>query len=104
VKPGAFLPARDGATSVYRTRGLTEEEIWILGEAKVTGPTRKTLYGRGDLPVSAVHATGLRVDPDDSPPRHAAIVGWPEEKDARLSLAQQLAAKASLKLRGAEAA
>lgn len=98
MKPRAFLPGPDGTTSTFRTHGLTPDEIWTLGESRVAAPR---LYGRGDLRVSSVVATGLTVDPDDDPPRHAGIVGWPESKDARLSLAQRLAASAALRLRGA---
>ena len=66
----------------------------------MAAPLGRPLYGRGDLSVSSVLATGLTVDPDDNPPRHAGIVGWPETKDARISLAQRLAASALLRLRG----
>jgi hypothetical protein len=99
VKRRAFLPARDGSTSTFRTRGPPESEIWALGDLRVAPPPNGRLYGRGDLPVSVVIAAGLRVDPDDIPPRHAAIVGWPAEKDAQNSKAQELAAAAALILR-----
>jgi hypothetical protein len=99
VKPRAFLPAPDGITSSFRTRGLAEEGIWALGELRVASAQDGRLYGRGDLPVRSVTATGLRVDADDDPPRHAGIVGWPEDKDARTSRAQELAAAATLVLR-----
>jgi hypothetical protein len=88
-------------TSTFRTHGLTPEETWALGESQVAAPRGRRLYGRGDLSVSSVVATGLTVDPDNDPPRHAGIVGWPDGKDARLSLAQRLAASAALRLREA---
>lgn len=100
VKPGAFLPGRDRTTSVFRTAGLTDAAIWLIGQQHVAGPSNRRLYGRGDLRVRMVLRVGLRVTADDSPPRHAAIVGWPEEKDAQLSLAQQLATTATLQLCG----
>ena len=99
VKPTAFLPGPDGTTSTFRTHGLTTDEIWALGESRVAAPRGRRLYGRGDVRVSSVVATGLTVNPDDDPPRHAGIVGWPDGKDARLSLAQRLAACAALRLR-----
>jgi len=99
VKPRAFLPGPDGTTSTFRTHGLTADEIWALGESLLAAPRGQHLYGSGDLSVSSVVDTGLSVDPDNDPPRHAGIVGWPEGKDARLSRAQRLAASASLRLR-----
>jgi hypothetical protein len=93
------LPGPDGTTSTFRTRGLQPHEIWTLGESRVGAPAGKSLYGWGELAVSSVLKTGLIVDPDDDPPRHAGIVGWPEGKDARVSLAQRLAASAALRLK-----
>jgi len=43
-----------------------------------------------------VFVVGLEVHPDNKPKRHAAIVGWPEEKDRRMDLAQKIAAAAEL--------
>jgi hypothetical protein len=39
------------------------------------------------------------LEPDDNPPRHANIVGWPAGKDAQKSLAQQLASETELILK-----
>lgn len=100
VKPNAFLPEPIRlATSVFRTDGLPEAEIWRIGQAYVAGPTGRTLYGRAEVVVSQVEATGLRVNPDNVPERHAEIVGWPQRKDERLALAQELAAVAVLRFR-----
>ena len=98
VKPAAFLPAPDGTTSVFRIQELSEPEVWRLGDQYVARPRGRRLHGRGDLKHTNVTATGLRVEPDNSPPRHAAIVGWPDEKDAQMSVAQQLASTAVLRL------
>ena len=100
VKPNAFLPEPRGlATSVFRTYGLTETEIWEIAGAHVSGPTGRPVYGRADILASQVEATGLRVNPDNVPERHANIVGWPQRKDEQLALAQELAAAAVLRLR-----
>ena len=32
VKYSAFLPAPDGTTSVFRVSGLTEEQVWEVGD------------------------------------------------------------------------
>ena len=100
IKPHAFLPEPSTrATSVFRTSGLIETEIWRIAEEHVSGPAGRTIHGRADILVSQVEATGLCVDPDNVPERHAEIVGWPQEKHERLSLAQHLAAVAELRLR-----
>ena len=100
VKPHAFLPEPSRlATSVFRTHRLTESEIWALGETYVAGPTGRTLHGRADLLVSQVETLGLRLNPDNVPERHAEIVGWPQAKSEQLSLAQELAVVALLRLR-----
>lgn len=58
----------------------------------------RILKGWGDVVAGAVFDVGLDVRPDNVPERHAAIVGWPERKDEQLSLAQRLAAVATLNL------
>ena len=47
VKYGAYLPAPDGETSVYRISGLSEEEIWEIGQEYVAKPSRRTLLRAG---------------------------------------------------------
>jgi len=96
VTPTAFLPSDDdGTTSTYHTSGLTDEEIWSLGHAHVHV---HKIYGRGDVAVSTVTANGLVVDADYEPTRHVNIAGWPRDVDDQLSLAQSLAAEATLHL------
>ncbi len=100
VKPRALEPwAQDNATSVFRIAALTDGEIWSLGQTYVANPRNGTIHARADLVVFAVLAVGLRVDAAEPPPRHASIVGWPTEKDAKMSLAQRLAAEAALVLK-----
>jgi hypothetical protein len=38
-------------------------------------------------------------DYNNSPARHVDLLGWPEEKDRQLSIAQALAAEAALVMR-----
>lgn len=100
VKSVAFLPRDDNLQlSVFRTEGLTEAEIWKIGEENVARLTHRNLHGRGDITASIVQAQGLHIDPDDSPRRHANIIWWPEDKPKRLEIAQELAASATLILR-----
>ncbi len=104
VTERAFLPVLDHtisalATSVYRTEGLGDDEIWALGEAEVCAPSGKPCYGVGEVSPGEIARVGLDVASDDAPSRHANIIGWPGDKNARKSRAQQLAALATLKLR-----
>ncbi len=98
VKPDAFLPLRDTLeTSVFRTVGLDRGEIRRIGDM-VGRPSERTLKGWGNVIAGVVFDVGLGVRPDNVPERHAAIIGWPEQKDEQISLAQQLAEAATLHL------
>jgi len=100
VKPVAFLPRDDNLRlSVFRIDGLTEGEIWEIGEEVVARPAHRNLHGRGDITASIVQTQGLHIDPDNNPRRHADITWWPEDKPKRLEIAQELAASATLILR-----
>ena len=98
VKHGAFLPSKEPLeTSVSRTVGLGLAEVQAIGT--LVGESRATaLKAWGDVVVEDVLAIGLGVRPDAIPERHAAIIGWPELKDEQISLAQELAAAATLRL------
>jgi hypothetical protein len=93
VKPAGMMPGNDGKTSVFRIGGLTDSAVLRIGRQRVEGT--RTLHGWGVFEASAVLDVGLRLDPDDVPPRHANIVGWPDEKDANWAIAQELSALAS---------
>ena len=96
---GAYLPASNGETSVYRTSGVPEEEIWNIGREDVAKPRERTLHARGDVTSAAIVKTGLKVVPDTSPhPRHANIIGWPPEKDKQKMLAVEIADASKLML------
>jgi hypothetical protein len=101
VKSSAFLPPPDLKLSVFRIIGLTEENIWEIGEEEVVQkqPTPKTLYGRAEIIAAIVQNVGLTIDPDNDPPRHANILGWPEEKSEKKLIALELSESAKLKLR-----
>jgi len=100
VKPRAFHPApRDHRTSVFRVQGLTERQIWSLGDEYVARQLGKELGARAELSVAQIASVGLRVESAEPPPRHANIVDWPGEKHEWMSRAQELAAVATLRLR-----
>ena len=101
VRPEAFIPPNDLQLSVTRHINLSEEELWNVGQKiadQVTKTERAPLCGRADLRVRQVSEQQLRTEaaPLDDNPNHAHIIGWPIEKSARKSVAQELAAKAEL--------
>jgi len=98
VTERAFLPAPDGATSVFRIDGLDDKALWGHVDVHV-GSTGRRVEGAGIVLAQVVKNVGLRMRADDVPPRHAEIVGWPDEKSDQKSRAQQLAGAAVLKMR-----
>jgi hypothetical protein len=97
LRPRAFNP-KDKRTSVFRILNLSDDEIWQVGKEHVASPRKKPLYGRGDLTIDDVKASQLLLDPNDTPHRHADIVGWPDDPAAQLSLTQELARRSTLRL------
>jgi hypothetical protein len=100
VKPQAFMPPLDLRLSVFRINNLSEPEIWQIGLKKIIDKMKipRNLHGRADIKALNILENGLKINPDDTPPRHANIIGWPELKEEQKSIAQELAAKASLRL------
>ena len=84
---------------MFRTSVPTEAQIWELGEVHFAAMTGKPLLARGDILTSAVRSEELRIVRDQPPPRHAIIIGWPEDKDARMDVQNVLAAAATLVMR-----
>jgi hypothetical protein len=93
VKRAGVMPAKDGKTSVFRIGGLTDASVLMIGKREIG--ERRTLYGWGIFEARAVLDLGLRLEPDDVPPRHTNIAGWPEDKDAIIEKAQDLSALAA---------
>ena len=99
VKHNAFMPNRNGETSVYRISNLNIDEVWNIGEHFVARKRNKELLGRTDIGAYHVLNNGLEVKAENDPhPRHANIIGWPEERPKQKMIAVQLAAKAELYL------
>lgn len=92
IKRSALMPGKDGKTSIFRVGGLTSAQIVEIGRREV-GQLR-TLHGWGAVGASAVLEVGLSFEPNDVPPRHANIIGWPNDQEERIERAQDLAAKA----------
>ncbi len=100
VKHNAFMPAKNGTTSIYRIGDLAEGKIWRIGVQYVAKKRGKPLLGRADILASKITKYGLKIEPDICPhPRHANIIDWPDEEGSkRRSIAQELAAAAQLRL------
>jgi hypothetical protein len=97
VKYGAYMPAPNGETSVYRISNIAENEIWDIGRKYVAGPSKRTLRARGDTTAELITKTGLEISPETTPhPLHANIVNWPSEKDEQKMLAVEIANEATL--------
>ena len=97
VKPAAFLPPPKRDLSVFRVHGLTTDQICQIGEqAVISRMTGRTLHGFASIVTQAFEDVRLCIDPDDTPPRHASVTGWPADKAERKMIAIQLAARARL--------
>ena len=103
VKPDAFIPPSDLKLSVTRHAALSIDDLMARGRrvAEIRG---KTFYGRADVSASVVREEKLDAVefPLDDNPEHAHIVGWPSDKPAQKSKAQQLAAFARCVVIGAQ--
>lgn len=91
VKAAVLVPGKDQHdVSVFRTSGLEDDRRVRIGWCRVARVRRSKFYGWATFAASAVTAAGLTLDPDDKPPRHTNVKGWPAEKDARLLLGAKL--------------
>ncbi|MDO9289223.1 MAG: hypothetical protein Q7T83_10570 [Thermodesulfovibrionales bacterium] len=98
VKYSVYIPPPNKRLSVFRIAGVPETEVWQIG--KDVGNERSLpLLARADIKVSVVTETGLRIELDDIPPRHANIIGWPEDASKVKLKAMMLADKAQLHLK-----
>lgn len=89
----ALMP-HNGSTSVFRVDGMTAEERESLARQY----PRPNSPAKGDALFTAGAGRALErsLDADDTPPRHAHGIGWPEEKNDIMLRATQLAAAATV--------
>lgn len=84
-----FLPRREHsgrwALSTFCVDRLDEMARWSLLKQYVD-----PLVARVELHTDVFRDAGLTVAPDWVPERHVNIVNWPEEEEARTSIAQEL--------------
>ena len=95
VRHNAYMPGRQKAVSVFRQSGLPEEAIWELGMSHFAIPRNKQLLGRAVIIVRDVSSQELSVESAEPPPRHANILGWPDEHEKQKEKALELAAHAT---------
>ena len=79
-------------TSIFRIDGLPDNAIWALGDHHV-GTDQRPVLARLDLNARTIYEQALNFEVDNTPPRHANIVGWPTDRSHFRSIAQQVAAK-----------
>jgi hypothetical protein len=99
VKYAAFMPNRNGETSVFRTSSITNDEIWNIGDREVSIKRGKPILGRADIRTNNVISKDLQVVPKEPPVRHANIIGWPDERSKQRLIAIELAAESLLHIR-----
>lgn len=102
ARPRAFVPFPHRELSVLRTLGMSEEEVWDWGQLHVGDVAGKQVKGRAETAPATYEDQGLTVTPDDIPPGHANVLGWPAEKSQQMLIAQKLAAIATLVLAPSE--
>lgn len=76
-------------TSVYRTEGCHEQEIWEIGDEYVTKLHRQhfPVLARADLTAKHILNRSLQIVPHPDPhPRHADIEGWPSDEETEMIL------------------
>jgi hypothetical protein len=93
VRHIAFTPDQKGDTSVFRISGITNNEIWDIGDREVAPKRNRPILGRADINTAIVISNELKVIPSEPPKRHADITDWPEEKSEQKQIALELAAE-----------
>lgn len=98
VNARAVLAYKYVELSVSRHRDLAEGELWKLGEDVAKQRSEKEvrkipLLGRADFFARTARQQNLDVRPDEPPRNHANVIGWPAEKSAQMSRAQEIAAQ-----------
>lgn len=69
-------------TSVCRSRGLSDAQVWQICALYFDPPAPKPAIGRGVGPAKSVFNVGLQFDADGKPyPEHANIIGWRDAAD-----------------------
>ena len=103
LNPAAFIPSKKEtprSLSVFRTKDLTDRQIWDTGIEEVESKRDRSLKARGDTIVKKILDSNLSVVPETSQhERHADIINWPLEEHKILEIASKLALKATLHIK-----
>lgn len=96
VRHTAFSPPKNQRLSVYHTTGVSDAEIWNIGDRYVA-PARGPILARADVNSQVIYENGLEVVVTGDPhPLHADVINWdPDRRKARLQ-ATKLADKSIL--------
>lgn len=87
AKSAAFLPNKQGETSVCRHGEEPRDQLWQVGREYLGGG--RSLYGVAVFTAHDVRTQELDVIPKEPPPRHANIVGWPSDADPEMAKAKR---------------
>lgn len=95
IKQDAFIPPKDLQLSVTRHAGISTGQLIEIGKA-VAAETSLEFLGRADIKTRAVIKNALKAVawPLAKNQNHAHVIGWPADKEARKTIAQELAASA----------
>lgn len=63
AKYAAYIPNRNGETSVFRTSGIANDEIWDIGDREVSIKRGKPILGRADIRTNNVVKKDLTIHP-----------------------------------------
>lgn len=96
VKRGGLLPKIGEGLSVYLIDGCDEKARWDLGDTYVAPQRQKPIRARAEIERSVFANQGLSITSKEPPPRHRDILGWPQEQEKRLEIANELAFNARL--------
>ena len=93
IKQDAFVPPKDLQLSVTRHVGISTERLIEAGKS-VAAETALQFLGRADIEVQTVSKNALKAVawPLPNNQNHAHVIGWPADKEARKTIAQELAA------------
>ena len=96
VRHSAFIPPKGcREVSTFCVDGMRDEEIWDHGDEFC-----KTIFrAREELKAGVPKIYDLHLSPDNDPPRHVSICGFPQDKSTLMNIAQRLASHTVLFLR-----
>lgn len=91
VKWKAFMPDKEGLTSVFRLGALEHAAKIQHGDEHVGKARGKSVLGYAQVPADDILKHGLTIDVDEPPPLHHNIGTWPENLEEQKSLAIAIA-------------